>query len=173
MRYKIPLSIVILFLLTTSAAAVDVLVGKVISLDRTEGVLVVAVASDDDTLREVVVQTDPNRLPRGVKIGRIVRIYGEFSTDGFNIFQARSVRPGPRHGDLTGVRSRIGRGRASQHDNGPADGFGGSPGHDGSRGGGPGGGGGGGSGGGDPGGGGGGSGGGGGGSGGGGGGDGR
>lgn len=120
-----------LLALSPSAAAMDVLVGKVTSLTPAEGVLTVAIASDDDTIQEFVVQIDPRRLPDEIEVGGIVRIRGVFSSGGFHIFQARSIRPWERHHDLTGVRSRIGRGRGGAGHGG----FGGRGGSDGSGGG--------------------------------------
>ncbi len=113
---------ILIFLLTVSvspAAGTDVFIGKVCSVERESGTVVIRVSVDTENnsgvSEEMLVQIAPDRLPDNIAVGRVIRIWGEYAMQGGNgMFQASHIRSGGFGGmrnDPTGVRSRLGRGR--------------------------------------------------------------
>lgn len=119
MRTSLITFVIFLMLSASPAAGTDVFIGKVHSVERESGIVVVGVSVDTENnsgvSKEIVVQIDPDRLPENIGVGRIVRIWGEYMMQGNNgMFQASHIRSGgfgDMRNDPTGVRSRLGRGR--------------------------------------------------------------
>jgi len=113
---------ILIFLLAVSASAAagtDVFIGKVCSVERESGTILVRVSVDTENnsgeSKEILVQIAPDHLPENISVGRVIRIWGEYVMQGdIGIFRASHIRSGGFGGmrdDPTGVRSRIGRGR--------------------------------------------------------------
>ncbi len=116
------LLMILIFLLTVSAspaAGTDVFIGKVCSVEREGGNVLVRVSVDTENnsgeSKEILVQIAPDHLPENISVGRVIRIWGEYVMQGdTGMFRASHIRSGGFGGmrnDPTGVRSRIGRGR--------------------------------------------------------------
>ncbi|MBI4775508.1 MAG: hypothetical protein HY788_15270 [Deltaproteobacteria bacterium] len=92
------------------------MVGRVLSMDRDAVELVVAPSggyeSTDDIKkpREIRVRYPVESMPPRLKVGDVIRIWGDFSTADNLQFKATHVGYGAGGRDPTGVRSRIHRG---------------------------------------------------------------
>jgi len=119
MRTFLIISILLLTVSASPAAGTDVFIGKVCSVERESGTILVRVSVDtennSEASKEILVQIAPDRLPENISVGRVIRIWGEYVMQGdTGVFRASHIRSGGFGGmrdDPTGVRSRIGRGR--------------------------------------------------------------
>ncbi len=110
-------------LCTPHAMAQDVLVGRVVSVDRDAGEFVMAIGKSDEEIPEKIIvkkaasktkEYDHDRtalfLPECVQPGNIVRIWGEKSINDSTVFHANFVRgSGLGRHDTSGIRARINR----------------------------------------------------------------
>ena len=90
-------------------SAMDVLLGRIVSIDRQAGAMVLTPSGED---RRITVHFSPDNLPVFVREGSLVRVWGAFDSHGTDLFQASSIRNGSigTGHDPTGVRGRIGNG---------------------------------------------------------------
>lgn len=106
------------------AAAVEVIAGRVVAVDREQGRLVLAPL--DDRQPQQVIEFAQGRLPADLQAGEIVRIKGDFSRRNDGVLASKKIWcscPVRRGWDRTGVRRRLFEGR------GPGFGRGGRGGH--------------------------------------------
>jgi hypothetical protein len=107
----------------------DIVVGRVVSMDREEGTITIHVldastwvpegaeeaqgSASKEKDQEITVSVDQDRMPREIGPQTIVRIWGEFSqTDGnFRAGEVLVQWSGGTGSDPTGVRRRLGGGR--------------------------------------------------------------
>lgn len=89
------------------AMAMDVLLGRIVSIDRQEGTMVLRPSGKEEP---VTVNFIPDNLPGFVREGILVRVWGDFDPQKTEIFQATTIRNSGTGHDPTGVRERIGRG---------------------------------------------------------------
>ncbi|GBC61361.1 hypothetical protein DENIS_2321 [Desulfonema ishimotonii] len=103
-----------LFLLGTASAggSADAIQGTVVSLSREEGKMVVNLPEGSGNFRNITVFFSPNQLPGCIREGEPVRLWGTFSENVPETFDASYIRGrGRGRGrDATGVRSRLGKG---------------------------------------------------------------
>jgi len=111
------------------AAAMEALWGRVVSIDRQERQMAVrarpmrASPGGDDGSgnvspgKELTVKFDDVDLPHCVAVGTVVRLWGNFSRENPDVFDAAFIRGAGRrswHYDPTGVRQRLGMGRGGR-----------------------------------------------------------
>lgn len=113
---------VLLNVWSAGVSAEDLFLGRILSVDRDSGRLsVLLVKEESDGMGEgrpsgkpVEVAIQPDRLPRDLSPGSMVRIWGELG-DGGNALNAARLYGSPHSTggkDATGVRRRIGKGRS-------------------------------------------------------------
>ncbi|MDM8522077.1 hypothetical protein QUF80_01795 [Desulfococcaceae bacterium HSG8] len=110
---RIHLAILIILLNLSARPAIgsdDVFWGKVRSVERESGEVVLQVADPDDENadrpKEVTVKIPPDRLPAYVVTGRMVQVWGTYMKDKA-VIQARHIRNRGWKHDPTGVRKRL------------------------------------------------------------------
>jgi hypothetical protein len=91
------------------AMATEALWGRVVSVDRQKGIMVLATSEETPP---ITVRFSPEALPRSAREGTPMRVWGEFDPKEANLFHATAIRGGGWWGgsDPTGVRQRIGGG---------------------------------------------------------------
>lgn len=119
MRLYLVILIACLGLFTEISLAEEVLLGTVRSVARDAGEIRLEVAgkggffSFGGSTEEIVVHAEPSMIPEDLQQGQVIRVWGDFVED--KTFDARFVKGRCMgrcdHGDPTGVRSRLGRGR--------------------------------------------------------------
>jgi len=118
----------------SDASGEDLFLGRVLSVDRDAGKLSVLLIEDESNGMEgegnagkpVEVAIHPDRLPKSLSPGSIVRIWGDLP-DGEGILNAARLNvPGRGAGgkDATGVRRRIGKSRGQYGGKGGGKGHG-------------------------------------------------
>ena len=114
--------IILIFLVTIPAAAADVVLGTVVSLDRDTGKMTVRLsggfnadnAPEDNTGPEIInVKFTAGQLGKSIKEGQLIRLWGRFDSGAPNVFQATEIETSGRQNrlDPTGVRGRLGKRR--------------------------------------------------------------
>ncbi len=115
----------------TMAFGEEPLLVRVLSLDQASGKISgrmlegsrEAVGNKETT--EIIVQMTSGPLPKGIRSGDIIRIWGGFSGDSQNFLAAElssAIKGGKK--DPTGVRRRLGKGRRMSGTKGSAGGHG-------------------------------------------------
>lgn len=102
-----------------TSAAMETLLGRIVSMDRQEGTMSLSLFGEDPPL---TVHFSREELPEFFKEGQMVRVWGAFDAMKNGFFQATSIQTcrSGQGNDPTGVRERIGKGRS-----GHGGGFGG------------------------------------------------
>lgn len=116
------------------ASAEDLFLGRVLSVDRDAGRLsVLLIEEEPDEMdgggtagKSVEVAIHPDRLPKNLSPGSIVRIWGDLPEGESALNAARLYATGSGAGgkDATGVRRRIGKGRGQYGGKGGGKGHG-------------------------------------------------
>ncbi len=110
--------------MSTSVFAQNVVGGTVVSVDRDQGGFVLQTHESQAeypallTIQSRGDKNDAMSLPTCVQTGEYVRVWGRYEGEGEGkgVFQADVVRgAGLSHYDKSGVRSRLNRGRKTQH----------------------------------------------------------
>ena len=104
---------------------------RVLSVDQASGKISGQVLEglregiQEEKTTEIIVQMSSNSLPKGLRPGDVVRIWGEFSGDSQNFLASNlsSAVMGSQK-DPTGVRRRLGKGRGMPGTKGGAGGHG-------------------------------------------------
>jgi hypothetical protein len=119
-------------LAASPAISMDVISGTVVAIEREKGVLFLRVADQpgmvkadskvkvDKTPKEITVRIPPERLSKGIVIGKKVQVWGDYATSKTAIFRAQHIRGKHFQGvraDPTGVRSRLGKSKESFKNN--------------------------------------------------------
>ena len=103
--------------LSTQAIAQEVLLGKVVAIDREGGSFSLEIdGTKEDELQIVIIQNsgieEREFFPNCIQVGESVRVWGQYDSKNIMNFQADVVRgPGRNHYDKSGVRTRLNRGR--------------------------------------------------------------
>ena len=118
----------------SDASGEDLFLGRVLSVDRDAGKLSVLLIEDESNGMEgegnagkpVEVAIHPDRLPKSLSPGSIVRIWGDLREGESVLNAARLYATGSGAGgkDATGVRRRIGKGRGQYGGKGGGKGHG-------------------------------------------------
>lgn len=114
--------IILIFLVIIPAAAADVILGTVVSLDRDTGKMTVRLsggfngdnAPGDNAGTEIIaVKFTAGQLEKSIKEGQLIRLWGRFDSGAQNVFQATEIERSDRQNrfDPTGVRGRLGKRR--------------------------------------------------------------
>ncbi|MDY6854775.1 MAG: hypothetical protein SWO11_08720 [Thermodesulfobacteriota bacterium] len=125
MRTLVSILILLLFVLITKIEAIDALLGKVLSIDHKGGKMVVniedktishevsSLKDNTDAMKGTTVYFTPGTLPKYVKEGSIIRLWGDYIGDGSENFRAQYIYHAYDNlgYDPTGVRSRLRKGR--------------------------------------------------------------
>ena len=109
MARKLVISAIILHLLGAGAAAESVITGTVVMADPGSGSFVL---QQNGTQSMITVVTTQRQLPRKMRNGAAVKVWGEFAPRQANLFYARKIKPVGAPGikdDPTGVRRRLNR----------------------------------------------------------------
>jgi hypothetical protein len=92
--------------------AVEVIAGKVVTVDRENRKIVLAPLEDGKG--QVVIEFERGRIPSNLKAGELVRIKGNFTVQSDGGLESRKIwcsSPAGSGWDRTGVRSRLFEGR--------------------------------------------------------------
>ena len=106
--------------LVSHASAEDLFVGRVLSVDRDTGKLSVELMDEGDNpdsrengRKNVEVTIPPDRLPKSLLPGNVIRVWGGYSqeTGALNATHMQAMGHAGYGQDRTGVRRRIGKSR--------------------------------------------------------------
>ncbi|MBF0225931.1 MAG: hypothetical protein HQK76_10790 [Desulfobacterales bacterium] len=99
-----------IFNINLKADSAEILMVTIVSIDQDSGKMTVVI--NDKTKREITIVFDSKSLPPCIEKSKNARVWGEFSNDEKNIFNASCIRKGcscQNACDCTGIRSRIKR----------------------------------------------------------------